>query len=98
MINNKTIEVDYVESDLMYKLEVDNIHIDTFEVSGSKSVNFVPGTNTIRVVLSGINVNLDITGSVYALHIIPFHTSHCNITNLTIQLDLAVQTSDQVHW
>jgi hypothetical protein len=41
---------------------------------------------------------MDIIGSIYALHIIPFHTSHCNITNISVQLDLGVSTTDQVKW
>jgi hypothetical protein len=94
MINNKTIDVNYVETALAYKLEIDQIHIDTFDGFTQKSVAFIPGTNTVRVLFSGININMDIMGSIYALHIIPFHTSHANITNVTVQMDLAISTVD----
>jgi hypothetical protein len=96
MINNKTHDIGYVESSVLYKLDIESVHINTFDGFEQKEVAFLPGTNTLRVLFSGININMDIEGSIYALHVVPFHTSHCNITNITVQLDLAVQSQDDV--
>lgn len=94
MINNKTLDIGYVESSFLYKLDIESIHINTFDGFDQKQVAFIPGTNTLRVLFSGININMDIEGSIYALHVVPFHTSHCNITNVTVELELAIQYQD----
>jgi hypothetical protein len=84
MINNKTLPVNYVETGWFYKLAIESIHINTFDGFQQKEVVFLPNSNTVRILFSGINVNMDIEGSVYALHVVPFHTSKCNITNITV--------------
>jgi hypothetical protein len=98
MLNNKTVTLDYKDTGILYSIDIQDLHIETVDGFSQKSVAFVPGTNTVRVLLSGINVNMDVDGKIKALYLIPLSTSHCNITNVTIQLDFGVTTGDQIHW
>ena len=97
-VENKDINIDYSTSGWFYKLEVDKIHIDKVDFGDQKSVQYLPDTNTIRVLFSGVNVNLDVDGSVKALWFIPFGMSHANITGASVQMDFGITTSDNVHW
>lgn len=98
MLNNHTVELNFKEKGLFYSLDIKSLHIDTVDGFAEKEVVFLDNTNTVRVLFSGVNISMDVDGSVYALWFIPFETSHCDITNLTIQMDFGVSTDDQVHW
>jgi len=97
-VENKDINIDYSTTGWFYKLEVDKVHIDKVDFGDQKSVQYLPDTNTIRVLFSGVNVNINVDGSVKALWFIPFGMSHANITGASVQMDFGITSSDNVHW
>jgi hypothetical protein len=69
------------------------VGINTHEIA------FIPGSDTVRVKFSNVNIVSEVEGSIYALWFIPLHASWMNITNCTMQLDLGfVRNQDNVHW
>ena len=61
MLNDKTFQIDYKAAGLLYSMEVNSIHVVTFGTN-KQEMSFLPGTNTLRVTFSGINVVADIDG------------------------------------
>ena len=84
MLNNKTIELDIHESSLLYTFDLKEIHLDTVEGFTTKDFKEIEGTDKIQVHLGGIDVSMDITGSLKALHFIPFDASHVDIKGIDI--------------
>lgn len=93
MVDNKTLELNLHEKGILYSLNIQDIHLNTVDFN-TKSIGFLHNTSTIRVELSGVNVNMNVDGEIKALWLIPLKTSQCNITNLTVVLDIGVETSD----
>jgi len=75
MLNNKTINTDIHESNILYKFDLDSVHI--VEVTGytTKLFEQIPGTSKVHVQLGGINTTVDVNGSLKALHFIPLDAS-----------------------
>jgi hypothetical protein len=98
MLNNKTIELDIHESTLLYKFDLQEIHLDGVE--GFRTIEFkeIPDTNKIQVHLGGVDVFMGITGSFEALHFIPFDATHVDIKNIDIMFTVESQSPDGIHW
>ena len=84
IVNNKTMHVGYSSTGWFYTLVVKDVHIDTVEFGEQKEVSYHPENNTVRVLFSGINANVQIDGSVKALWFIPLTMSHCNLTGVSM--------------
>jgi hypothetical protein len=50
------------------------------------------------VKLGGINASMNIDAELDALYFIPFKSSQLNLTNITIDFVVEVQSADKVYW
>jgi hypothetical protein len=99
MLDNKTMEFHIEEKGVGYDVKVDGIHIDSVDGWTTKEVEFLPEKDMVRILLSGINIKSHVNGSINALWLINLEAATCDITNLTVQLDLAiVPAEDEIHW
>jgi hypothetical protein len=89
-INNKTFPVNLHKVGLGYTLDLKDVHIDTISGFTTKSIEFINGTDLVKVVLSDIQVNSIIDGTVYALWFIPLRASTCNITGFDLTVTLGI--------
>jgi hypothetical protein len=98
MLNNKTIETNIHESNVLYTFDLASVHID--EVTGYTIKEFKPieGTNKIFIHLGGINASVDINGELKALHLIPFRAERVEVSGVDIQLTVESTSTDRVHW
>ena len=62
MLNNKTMELNLEDSGFGYKVEIDDIHIVSVDGWTTKDVEFLPNSNTVRLLFSGINIQSYIDG------------------------------------
>jgi len=98
MLNNKTIETDIHESSLLYKFDLDSIHLDTVDGFTTKVFEEVPGTDKIFCHIGGVNVSMDLNGSLDALHFIPLDASHVDLYGVDLQFTVESTSDDKVHW
>lgn len=98
ILNNKTMTLDFEESGFGYKIDIDSIHLNTVDGWKVKDIEFLDDKNTVRVHYSGINVNSQIDGQITALWLIKLHMAQCNITNLDVQVDFAIDAEDALNW
>ena len=99
MLNNQTFVTNITESSILYKLTLDSVHVQTVDGFTEKSLTMIPGTDKVRLVLSGINATVDLNGSFSALHFIPMDATQVTLTNMTIDFTLEqVNAGDKVHW
>lgn len=98
VLENKTMMFNIEEKGIGYKVDLNDIHIDSVSGWTVKEVEFLPGKDMVRFLLSGININMQVNGSINALWLINLEAATCNITNLTVQLDLAIEAADEIHW
>lgn len=62
-------------------------------------VDFVPGTNKVRLHLGKIDIDALLDGQMTIIGIIPLHAASLVIKGLVIQADLeAVTLPDGIHW
>ena len=98
MINNKTFEFSFKQTGLLYKIKIDKIYVDTVAIN-NKEFEFLPGTNTLRIVFSDVDIVTKVHGTVYALYFIPLETTDMVIKGFKFACDLeAVNGTDGVHW
>ena len=97
-INNKTINLNLHKVGVGYTLDLKKIVIEQAKGFTTKSAKFVNG-NQVKVVLSGIEVDTKIDGTLYALWFIPMRASYCNITGFDLEVTLGIeQAKDKVHY
>jgi hypothetical protein len=92
--------LDFKEKGFGYKIEIDSLHLNTVDGWTTKEVEFVdaPTPNTVRMLFSGININSIIDGTVTALWVIKLDMAQCNITNMTVMVDFAIDSKDSTNW
>jgi hypothetical protein len=73
MINNKTMNLDLEDKGFGYKIDITDIHIVSVDGWKTKEVEFLPNSNTVRMLFSGINIQTVIDGQVTALWLIKLH-------------------------
>ncbi len=97
-VENHTFNLNFSDSGFMYKLKIDNIHIDSLNIE-TKTITFIPGTNNIKLMISGLDLFMKVDGAIYALWFIPLKTASLNATNLTFSVELEpVINGDNVNW
>ena len=66
----------------------------------TKTLTFVEGKpNTIRLNISGFDLQMKIDGAIYALWFIPLKFASLNATGISLIVDLeAIPDGDQVNW
>lgn len=69
--------------------------IDNWEVT---SLDFVGKTNTLAIDISGVNVNATVDGGVTCLWLIPVTVEAMYISNITIHIELATESPNEVNW
>jgi hypothetical protein len=97
MIEGKTFPVNFSDSGFLYSVKINNIHVSKYNMT-TKTVGFVPGTNNVRLLISGFDLATEVDGAIYALWFIPLSTAGLTVKNITLQLDLAAPTTDNVNW
>ena len=97
-LNNQTYQLNLTESSYLYKFTFNTLHINTVNGFTTKIFEEIPGTDKIHVKLGGINASMNIDAELDALYFIPFKSSQVNLTNITIDFVVEVQSADKVHW
>ena len=98
LINNKTMQIDVKQSGFLYSLKIDNIHVENVAIN-KRQFSFLPGTNTLRIVFSDVDITTTIKGAIYALWFIPMECSQMNVTGFSFSMDLeVVNETDGVRW
>ena len=98
VLNNQTYQLNLTKSGYLYKFTFDTLHINTVNGFTTKIFEEIPGTDQIHVKLGGINASVNIDAELDALYFIPFKSSQVNLTNITIDFVVEVQSADKVHW
>lgn len=98
-IQNKTFDIDFTDSGALYKLQIKDILIEDMYFQ-TKTLTFVEGKpNTIRLNISGFDLQMKIDGAIYALWFIPLKFASLNATGISLIVDLeATPEGDQVNW
>jgi hypothetical protein len=97
LIQNQTIPIGYSTTKFGYSVKIDNLHVDNINFN-KKEIKFVEGTNKTRLYVDGLDLNITINGAIYALWIIPIHTASLNVTNVTLQIDLESNNTDDLNF
>lgn len=95
-LDNATFHLNQSISGTGYKLELRTIHLEP--VTWGPVTLIYKDANTLRLQLTGININAEIDSTAYILYFIPTSTKYFNITNLTAVLEFKTSSSDNVHW
>ena len=98
VLNNQTYQLNLTEKGTLYKFTFNTLHINTVNGFTTKIFEEIPGTDKIHVKLGGINASMNIDAELDALYFIPFKSSQVNLTNITIDFVVEVQSADKVHW
>lgn len=85
--NNKTFNLNYTDSGFGYSIDFKDLHINTLNID-KKSVDFVPGTNKVRIFLSGIDLDSQLDGTMTYVGFITLHAASLKVKNITVQVDL----------
>lgn len=79
-------------------MEIKNIAFDKLYME-TKTIGFIEGTNNIRLLISGVDIDMKVDGAIYALWFIPLKASSLSVTNLTLQMDFEViQDANGINW
>jgi len=95
-IRGKSFEVDKEVKVAGIDLSIKQVNITDF-VIGDASMAFVGTTDTIRTTLKNIDVTLNMDALVKK-GLIKLELTEVKLMNLTMQLDMATSSDDQVHW
>ena len=75
------------------------VNITSFEVTqATTGIEFVGDSDTVRTTIDKINMELAVDAKATSLLPIPLEITKINISNFTIQLDLATTSEDQLIW
>lgn len=85
-------------SSYLYKFTLNTLHISKISGFTDKKVEYIAGTDKIKLSLGGINVTTNIDADFEALHFIPFRANEVNLRNLSVELVIEVKTTDTVHF
>jgi hypothetical protein len=67
VVNNHTFDVGLKQAGSIlfgtgYSIGLDSIHLNTLDGFEQKQIVFIPGTDTVKILFSGININSDVNG------------------------------------
>ncbi len=97
LLQKQTFNLDFEDSGFAYSIKIKDVFISEIAFD-KKEIGFIPGTNTVRLTITGFNVSSQVNGAIYALQFIPLKTAGLNITNMSLQIDLEAPTTDNVNW
>jgi hypothetical protein len=97
MVQDKVMDIGYTDSGIGYRIKIQDIIIQNIYFT-TKTIAYVPGTNNIRLTIDGLNVDMQVDGTIYGLWFIPVDMGYVNITNISMQVDFAAPSSDNLHW
>jgi len=98
-LQNKTVPTKIHKVGVGYTIDLQDIHLDSVSGFDTKSMEFINGTNQVKVTLSNIQVNGRVDGTIYALWCIPMRASYFNISGFDLELTLGVDSNaDKVHY
>lgn len=82
----------------IYDLDLSSIHTNDV-VIGSTSLSFVEGTDTLKLRLSGIDIDTNLTGHVHCLGLIRGDIERLVMKNVTFEALVSTEIfEDKVHW
>ena len=55
----------------VYTIEIDSVHLNSVDGFAVKDLSFVDKTDTLKLSLGGINIDMDLTGKATAMWLIP---------------------------
>jgi hypothetical protein len=85
-------------SSYLYKFTLNTLHVDNISGFTDKKVEYIAGTDKIKLSLGGINITTHVDADFEALHFIPFRANEVSLRNLTAELVIEVKTNDTVHF
>ena len=99
-LNGKTFEIDYKKKGIagLYSVDIKDISLITVDGFSIKDVSFKEGTDTLVATIGGINVNATCNAKASGLWIISGALEAFTIKNITLQVELATTSEDEVHW
>lgn len=83
MVQDKTIDINYSDSGIGYRIKIQDIIVQSIYFK-TKTISYIPGTNDIRLKIDGLNLGMQVDGAIYALWFIPLNTGSVNITNISL--------------
>lgn len=83
LLNNQTYSINFTTSDWTYSIFLNSIHINNFNIN-KRVIDFIPGTKTVRVQFSEINLDSVVDGNITMLGLIAINAAKLNFQNLTI--------------
>lgn len=97
LLQNQTFNLGIDKKGIAYKIQINSVHINQIAFK-KKEISFIPGTNDVRVLINGFDIDMDIDGGITALWLIPLKASKTFIKNISLQMDLKAPTTDNVNW
>lgn len=77
--------------------KINQVNITNLVIADGK-VNFVGDSDTVRTTIKGADITLNIDAEATSFIPVPLDITSVFIKNVTLELDLATTTSDEVHW
>ena len=98
-LQNKTYPLNYTANGLfgIYNIHIDSITFNNINID-KRHLEFVNGTDTLQLRISGIDLDASLIGKATALKLIPASIDAFSITNLTIVLQFNTTSNDGVHF
>jgi len=91
-----------INPDIDVKVAGIDFHINQVNITditiATSSMAFVGDSNTVRTILSDINVKLAVDVGASSIFPIALDVTEVELKNVTIQLDLATSTEDELKW
>jgi len=93
----KSYDVNFDWSSKLADISIKQVNVTNLVIADA-SMTFVNDTNTIRTMLTGANLFLDLDATVKTALGIKIDLQNLTLTNVTLQLDAITTSDNQVNW
>lgn len=100
VLNGKTFEIDYKKKGIagIYSVDIKDITFITVDGFSIKDVSFKEDSDTLVATIGGIDVNATCNAKASGLWLISGALEAFTVKNITLQVELATTSDDEVHW
>lgn len=97
MVDDAIIPLPFDKETFFYSVHIEDLHVEHFN-TGKINFGFVPGTNKLKFSLDGADLKFNLDGQVTVAEIINLAMYHCNLINVGANIEMGIDTKDQVNW
>jgi len=100
VLNGNTFAINYKKKGFLgvYNVDIQDISFITVDGFDVRDVSFKEGTDTLVATVGGIDVNATCNAEVSGLWVIGAALEAFTLKNITVQIELATTSDNQVNW